>query len=256
MYQSLAPIIWVFITLGVLFFIERWIHQHMQGIAFLLTGSVQWSVLIYALILFPGVFLHELSHWIMAKLLLVRTGRFSVWPSLQPDGTIRLGYVEFYKTKHMAPIRESLIGGAPLIFGIGAILLIGQYVFEANNLAQLVIGGTPEAIGTALSEVFSTADAWIWLYLLFAISNAMMPSPSDRKAWPLVGMILTILLFLFYFAGFEDAMWQALIGPVTDLAGYLLLAFAITIVVDIFFVAVILIFELTVTKLLRKKISY
>jgi hypothetical protein len=34
------------------------------------------------------------------------------------------------------------------------------------------------------------------------------------------------------------------------------LAFAITIVVDIFFVAVILIFELIVTKLLGKRISY
>ena len=228
----------------------------MQGIAFLLTGSVQWSILLYALILFPGVFLHELSHWIMANLLGMRTGRFSVWPSLQPDGTIRLGYVEFYKTQRMAPIRESLIGGAPLIFGIGAILLIGQFVFQADLLADTVLAGTPQALGVALSEVFSTADAWIWLYLLFSISNAMMPSPSDRKAWPLFGFILAVLLVLLYVAGFQDVMWQTLIGPINNFAGYLLLAFAITIVVDIFFVVVILIFEFVVTKLLGKKINY
>ncbi|MFK7800271.1 MAG: hypothetical protein AB8G95_01440 [Anaerolineae bacterium] len=256
MYQSLSPIIWVIISLGVLFLLERWIHRHMQGIAYLITGSLQWSVLLYALILFPGVFLHELSHWIMANLLGMRTGRFSVWPSLQPDGTIRLGYVEFYKTQRVAPVRESLIGGAPLIFGIGAILLIGHYVFNANILAQTVATGTPQAIGAALSGVFSTADAWIWLYLLFSISNAMMPSPSDRKAWPLFGVILAILLIILYFAGFRDEMWQALIGPITNFAGYLLLAFAITIVVDLFFVVVILIFEFIVTKLFGKRIDY
>lgn len=228
----------------------------MQGIAFLLTGSVQWSILLYALILFPGVFLHELSHWIMANLLGMRTGRFSVWPSLQPDGTIRLGYVEFYKTQRMAPVRESLIGGAPLIFGIGAILLIGQFVFQADMLADTVITGTPQALGIALSGVFRTADAWIWLYLLFSISNAMMPSPSDRKAWPLFGVILAVLLVVMYVAGFQDVMWQTLIGPINNFAGYLLLAFAITIVVDIFFVVLILIFEFVVTKLMGKKIDY
>ena len=58
MYATFAPIIWVAVLLFVLFLIERWIHRHMQGIAFLITGSVQWSVMLYALILFPGVLLH------------------------------------------------------------------------------------------------------------------------------------------------------------------------------------------------------
>ena len=101
MYATVAPIIWVVITLVILFLIERWIHRHMQGIAFLITGSVQWSVLLYALILFPGVLLHEVSHWIMANLLGMRTGKFSVWPSIQPDGTVRLGYVEFFKSQQI-----------------------------------------------------------------------------------------------------------------------------------------------------------
>jgi hypothetical protein len=108
----------------------------------------------------------------------------------------------------------------------------------------------------ALTGIFGTADAWIWLYLLFSISNAMMPSPSDRKAWPLFGVILVTLLVILYFAGFQEAMWQVLIGPIIDFSGYLLLAFAITLVVDIFFVVFILIFELIVTKLLGKRINY
>lgn len=228
----------------------------MQGIAYLLTGSLQWSVLLYALILFPGVLLHELSHWITANLLGMRTGRFSVWPSLQPDGTIRLGYVEFYKDRQIAPVRESLIGGAPLIFGIGAILLIGQYVFDAEVLADTVITGTPQAVGMALSRVFATADAWIWLYLLFSISNAMMPSPSDRRAWPLLGLILAVLLGVLYFAGFQQAMWDTLVGPVNQLASYLLLAFGITIVVDMFFVALILVVEFVLTRIRGQRINY
>lgn len=256
MYQSLSPLIWVVVSLATLFFLERWIHRHMQGIAYLVTGSVQWSIMVYALILFPGVFLHELSHWIMANLLGMRTGRFSVWPALQPDGTIRLGYVEFYKTQRVAPVRESLIGGAPLIFGIGAILLIGHFVFQASILADTVITGTPQAMDIALSAIFGTADAWLWLYLLFSISNAMMPSPSDRKAWPLLGFILAVLFVLLYVAGFQDVMWQTLIGPINHFASYLLLAFAITIIVDLFFMLGILLVEWIVTKLLGRKIDY
>lgn len=256
MYSTIAPIIWVVITLVVLFLIERWIHKHMQGIAYLLTGSLQWSVMLYALILFPGVLLHELSHWIMANLLGMRTGRFSVWPTLQADGTVRLGYVEFYKNRRVAPVRESLIGGAPLLFGIGAILLIGHYVFQASSLAETVIIGTPEALRLAATNIFATADAWIWLYLLFAISNAMMPSPSDRQAWPLLGLILVVLLILAWVVGFQQLMWDTLVGPINQLAAYLLLAFSITIFVDILFIIGILIIEFVLTQILGRRINY
>ena len=113
MSSMLMPFIWVAITLPCLYFLQRWIHRHLHGVALLLTGNKQWAIVLYAIVLFPGVLLHELSHWITANILRVKTGKFSVLPKSIADGSVQLGYVEYYKTSKVGPIRESLIGTAP-----------------------------------------------------------------------------------------------------------------------------------------------
>ncbi|MFO7682523.1 MAG: hypothetical protein R6X34_20995, partial [Chloroflexota bacterium] len=94
---DLMPFIWVTLAFIVLLFLQRWIHTHLHGLSLLITGKPEYAVILYALVLFPGVLLHELSHWLAASLLGVRTGRFSLLPRRQPDGSIQLGYVEYYK---------------------------------------------------------------------------------------------------------------------------------------------------------------
>jgi lysylphosphatidylglycerol synthetase-like protein (DUF2156 family) len=37
-------------------------------------------------------------------------------------------------------------------------------------------------------------DVWLWVYLIFVVSNAMMPSPSDRQPWLLAGIYLAVAL--------------------------------------------------------------
>ena len=49
---------------------------------------------IFSILFLPGVFLHEFSHFVMAKILRVRTGKFSIFPQSLPDGRLQLGYVE------------------------------------------------------------------------------------------------------------------------------------------------------------------
>ena len=94
MSQNWMPLLWVLVSIPVLLLLQRWIHAHLHGLSLLLTGKPERAVYIYALVLFPGVLLHELSHWLAATLLGVRAGRFSVMPRHRPDGTIQLGYVE------------------------------------------------------------------------------------------------------------------------------------------------------------------
>ena len=69
---------------------------------------------IFSIIFLPGVFLHESSHFVMAKILRVPTGDFSIFPQSLPDGRLQLGYVE---TARSDIVRNSLIGAAPLIIG-------------------------------------------------------------------------------------------------------------------------------------------
>lgn len=256
MNPAFLPFIWVALALPVLLFLQRWIHRHLRGIALLLTGHAERSILLYALVLLPGVMLHELSHWLTAGLLGVRTGAVSLLPRLKKDKTLQLGYVEYYKDARLGPLRESLIGGAPLIFGTAVILIIGYRVFDLPALAANVQRGDIDGLLAAARLLWYTNDFFIWLYLLFAVSNAMMPSPSDVRAWPLFLGILGAAVAALLLMDLGDVVLQGITGPLSALFGYLALAFGLTIVVDIVFVLLLGVLELAISALRGARVRY
>jgi hypothetical protein len=243
MTESLAPFAWVILTLPLLLLMQRWIHTHLHGLAFLLTGNKNWAVAIYAIVLFPGVLLHELSHWLAAKLSGVRTGSFSLLPRAKKDGSIQLGYVEYYKTADLGPIRESFIGAAPLLSGTAVIIAIGYYIFNVPAFVTAVQTGDVDSLMLAVGALFATSDFFFWLYLLFAVSNAMMPSASDRRAWPLFVLILVVVAVILYLVGLREAILTGLMGPVATVFGFLGLAFSLTIAVNLPFIMIIVLLE-------------
>src|SRR5512142_1576675 len=88
--------LWLLVTLVVFVFLQRALHREIQAFFLILTRKPGVTQVIFALIFFPGVVLHEGSHFLAAKLLGVRTGTFSLIPQAQPNGRLRLGYVETY----------------------------------------------------------------------------------------------------------------------------------------------------------------
>lgn len=225
----------------------------MQGLIYLITASESASIYIYALILLPGVFLHELSHYVTAIMLGVRTGRFSLVPAVQPDGTLRLGFVEFYRGRIPMPIRESLIGGAPFVWGTIAVWAIGRYIL---NVPLLIQQPTVNLFLSELLRIAKTPDFYFWLYLLFSISNSMLPSPSDRQAWPFLLLTLTITAVGVYFLGAGDLLMQEFAAPLSRIFGYLGIAFTLTILVNGVFVLVLLFLEAFFGRLLNRRIRY
>lgn len=256
MSESLMPFIWVMIALPVLLILQRWIQTHLHGISLLLTGKPERAVLLYAVILFPGVLLHELSHWLTAKLLGVRTGSFSVMPRQKPDGTIQLGYVEYYRGKTLDPVRESLIGGAPMIVGTAVILLIGFKVFTVTNLAAAIQSGDMDTLTITLATFFQTDFILLWIYLIFAISNAMLPSKSDRRAWPAFVVAMAILAGFIYLLGLQNEVALGLIEPAIRVFGYLGIAFSVAIGVDLFFMLILAILESIVGRIKGVSVIY
>jgi hypothetical protein len=254
--NSLMPLFWLLITLPMLLVMQRWIHRHLHGLALLLTGQQARAVIIYAIILLPGVFLHETSHWLAAKLLGVRTGGFSIIPHQQPDGSIQLGYVEYYKSRTLDPIRESIIGGAPLMVGTAVILLIGFKVFNITELSILVQTGQAQSLTQVLESLFQTPDFFLWLYLLFAIANGMMPSRSDRRAWPAFAVALLIFSLIIYFLGLVNVVTAGIARPVMLIFGYLGLALSMAIGVDLFFMVIIAALEGLISRLKGVSVVY
>jgi hypothetical protein len=246
------PLIWFLTALILLVILQRWIHRHLHGIALLVTGHDDMAIILYSLPLLPGVALHELSHALMATLLRVRSANLTIVPRRQPDGHVRLGSVQ---VERVDALRSSLIGLAPLLFGSLVVLLIIQFAFGVSTLGDSLRNEDFAAMLSSLGGVLRAPDAWLWLYLIFAVANAMVPSPSDRETWPPVVLFLLIVLTIALVAG----LGSTLVG-VGKFAGeglrWLAAAFTITLIVDLPFVAAIWLFERTLSSLRGQRVYY
>jgi hypothetical protein len=256
MNDPLMPILWAAISLICLLFMQRWIHAHLHGVSLLLVGRPEWAIIVYAVVLFPGVVLHEVSHWLTATLLGVRTGGMSLLPRRQADGSLQLGYVEYYKAPSVGPIRESLIGAAPLVAGTAVILLIGYRIFGVTSLADAIRAGDVNVLADAMAELLSIPNVLVWLYLIFAVSNAMLPSKSDRHAWPAFLVIMGVVTGLIAFIGRGTSLLDDLSRPVAVLFGYLGTAFSIAIAVDILCIMIIALIEWFLGRLRGASVVY
>lgn len=245
-------LIWFVVTLVLLVNVVRWIHRHMHGIAYMLTGNADMALVLYALPLLPGVLLHELSHALMAFVLRVRTAGLTVLPRRDARGHIALGSV---MVEQVDVVRSSLIGAAPLLFGCGAVVLIGQQVFGVSELGSLLLAGEGPAIGDALGRMFQTPDAGLWLYLIFAISNAMLPSESDRETWPPVILFILGVLALVLVTD-QGVILQALAESVNAGVTWLTAAFVITLAIDIPVMLIIALLERGTGSVIGRRVYY
>jgi hypothetical protein len=233
--------------------VERWIHRHIQGLGLLLTNDPQAAVLIYYLALLPGVALHEFSQFLLAKALGVRVKKFRLWPEKR-RGLIRLGLVEIDgKTDD---IRATLIGMVPLATGVAAIALIGGTHFDTEAFVSALGTGDLPTIFAGIDTFVSAPDFWFWMYLVFAIANAMLPEEHDRINWWLfagaVGGITAVLLLLDL--GILLQAWVE--GPLNALARWLSFAFVMALTLDLFMMGLIALSESIFSRVLDRELEY
>ncbi len=145
-----------------------------SGTSLLLFGSTRPGLLIYSLFFLPGTIIHELSHWLVAEILQVRTGEIKIFPDLEKSGNRQmLGSVATSKTD---PFRGFLIGIAPFLSGLGIILVLGRLLI------------------TEWSS-FSFWKIALIVYGIIVMGNSMMTSKEDRRTWPGI-IVITILLYI------------------------------------------------------------
>ncbi len=137
-------------------------------------------IALFSFVFLPGILIHELSHLITAKLLGVRTGKFSIIPRRLNATQLQLGFVEIEKTD---VFRDAIIGAAPLMTGCILVAYIGLVHLNLYPLwFSIWNNGFMESLTTAFKS-FHAADFWIWVYLILVVSSTMFPSKSDRRAW-------------------------------------------------------------------------
>ncbi len=189
---------WLLVALVVFVFLQRLLHREFQAFFLILTRHPDMTQVLFALIFFPGVLLHELSHFLTAKLLGVQTGNFSLIPQAQPDGKLRLGYVE---TASGGFVRDALIGAAPLVTGSLFVAYAAMVQMHLLPLWDLMRSANWGAFLAILVSVPKSPDFWLWFYLTFTISSTMMPSQSDRHAWLPLGLLIVGLVAVAMLAG-------------------------------------------------------
>ena len=177
---QLSGLFWFILVLVPLILLQRLLHREIQAVFLILTRDTRVTMGIFAMLFLPGVFLHELSHFLMAKILRVRTGKFSIFPQSLPDGRLQLGYVETAKAD---VIRDSLIGAAPLIVGTLFVAYVAGYHLQMRLLWETFRNGQFDLFWLGVRALPQAHDFYLWFYLAFAVSSTMMPSESDRHAW-------------------------------------------------------------------------
>lgn len=132
---------------------------------------------IFAILFLPGTFIHEISHFLVALFLLVPVGQIDLMPQKE-ERELKLGSVPIAKTD---PIRRTLIGIAPIFFGL--LILLGSifYVYK-NNLYTLPV-------------------ILLIIYLSFEIGNTMFSSKKDLEGWWQFLLIVTVIFVILYYLG-------------------------------------------------------
>jgi len=218
--------------------LERWLHQHIFKVGWLVTKSFQTTTILYYTFFLPGVFLHELSYWFAAGVLNVHAKGSIKWPEAQEIAELDLSFVEL--AKNVSPFRLALITLAPIITGLASVWFIANNILDFNAFFSLIRTGTLADITAAFQRLTSAADFWLWIYLLFTISNTMIPKLQDLRGLRIVLIAIGVVAVLLIFIGVgNQVVLRALAGPVSDALYLLAGTFTIIILIDLLFVIIL-----------------
>lgn len=233
MIETLGPMLMVLlqllVVLALLLWADRWLHRHLQGLMLLLTGDQEIALWLYAIVLLPGVLLHELSHALLARVTGVKIGRISFLPK-RAGKRIQLGFVPVQETDFF---RASLIGIAPLLTGSVAVVAIGYLVLSTPEILAALSAGDWAAGVDRFLQVLRAPDVWLWIYLVFAIGNTMLPSRSDVHAWPFLGFVALLAAVLIGVAGGASLLLAGVGRFLTIAVRWMILLGASTLLVDL-----------------------
>lgn len=209
MTDILAGLAYFLAALIALAIFQRRLHLEIQAIFLFLTRRADLTIALFSLVFLPGILVHETSHYLAARLMGVRTGRFSVLPRQLPNGRLQLGFVETSSTDF---IRDAVIGSAPLITGLLVISLVTFIPLGMSDHWAEVSQGNLDASFSFLRGAYGQPDFWLWFYLIFVVSSTMYPSASDRRSWLPIFILISALISLALILG--AGQWMLLnIGP-------------------------------------------
>ena len=248
-WSNLNGLMWLLFMLVPLIYLQRALHREIHSVFIIFTRKPDVAITLFALVFLPGVFLHELSHLVVARFVGVRTGRFSLLPRPMADGHLQLGFVETSRTDW---VRASLIGAAPLIAGGLFVAFAANYRMGLPLLWDVLLKGQFDLLWMGITALPNLPNFWIWFYLTFVVSSTMLPSTSDRHAWMPLMLVIFMLIGLAVLVGAGSWMFDRLAPAINSILKALAMLFGISVIVHIVLLLPIFGFH----KLIRKITGY
>jgi hypothetical protein len=204
----------------------------------------------YFFIVWPGVVIHELSHFIGALVTFTPIHGISLIPEEGVQGELLLGKVVHENTRN--PFKKVVIAGAPFIGGAVTLWVFLQ-AFSGDLTAPLitdVLSGNITAYAVAwwefiknLGRTFHYRDwtHWVFVYCIFSISSQLAPSWHDLK-YALIGLlelfgVALVGVFILYVAGIHPS--ASVILWITNVIARYVIFFGLTAAI-LFFVAAVM----------------
>jgi hypothetical protein len=207
-------------------------------VGWLVTKQLQTTTILYYAFFLPGIVIHEFVYWAAAGLLNVRADRVLEWPKQQEVAELKLNFVRL--APKTGPIRLALITISPFVVGVFLIWLIANNVLDISAITQNMQSGFLADLSQALDRLTSTPDFWLWIYVIFTISNTLTPAhPEHLRGW---WMILSALGVAFIVLVFLGTAGEVLINALRSLNTSLNIlsgALGVIIGIDLFMVAVL-----------------
>lgn len=239
----MLQVIILFAELVILFILTQLHSRSLYTIFYLIFRNKRVVTAILTFIYLPGTAVHEFAHLIVAEILRVPTGELSFTPQFETtaDGKeeIKAGSLQIKQTD---PIRRFLIGIAPVIFGllalVGIILLFQRFWSQAEIMSTKII----------MIAGFG--------YLLYIVSNNMFSSRADMEGSQYLIPIILVLVIILYILGARVNLTGQLLFIITTIISSLVSALGIVLGINIvllFFSHVVLV---GLQKLFGVKIHY
>jgi len=262
----LPQLIVLFIVLVIL---QSLFSNSLFKLLFLLTKSQIMATKIFSVIMLPGTILHELSHWLVAEILQVPTGRFDYMPKVEGN-SIRMGSLQIAKVD---PFRRTLVGLAPMISGIITIVILvsiltlhnspstplaGCLLFskERGSIYECVFNNeTIKQLNNLITYQTSYVSSFqniLIIWLIFIISNTMFSSRKDLEAVIVPAILSLFGFFVWWMKGLKGLDWIILnLNPfIVKLNSVLLLV----IILDLLMIIFVKLLTLLSGKLLGRRI--
>lgn len=198
---QLAAVLGFFMVVGFgLSVIQRFIQrQYYQSIGWL---GILWTAWI-------GTPIHELSHWLVAKIFRHHIEYVSLFKPNFASG--KLGeVVHSYNPRNLYhQIGNFFIGAAPLVGGVLVLSLLFRWLLPngqelIKNIETLQVTNPTKTIPLIIQltkDLFSPINLhswqfWLFVYLSFAVSSHLAPSSADQKTMWKGFVWLTLVLLI------------------------------------------------------------